>query len=187
MPSEEIDGLDGMEEVPEEVDEAPSEDVDLEEDLAEEEPEKPLTAKEKKALEKKEKEEAAAKAEAEASLDKGIVDEAAQKAAKTRQEARAKQKLQEASAPAPKFRTEFGDLAITVRPGHRSGKASSMLDAFASSPLVPTTLPIDPLNEEIKETEFQMNSLRFTIPRGKLVQVPQIVSDFINQTIYGRK
>lgn len=81
----------------------------------------------------------------------------------------------------------FGDLTVKEGPGLNTMKARNMLRAFQSSPLVPTVLPVDYLNPHVKDIEFQMQGVVFVLPLGEPLQVPQIVEQFIRQTVYGRK
>ena len=82
--------------------------------------------------------------------------------------------------------SDFGDIKVIFVSGGKSKKTAGMLEAMKESPLVTTVLPFDPLNPEMKSHTFKMNGLRFEVPVSEPVMVPQIVAQFIRQTIYSK-
>lgn len=94
-----------------------------------------------------------------------------------------------ASKGAKSNRTEgmeygMGDVRLD-RSVPMSGSATKYLNALLESPLTNAVIPPDFLNEE-SEHLFCIQSLRFFVPKGKIVRVPMLVAEEIRNSFAKR-
>ena len=66
-----------------------------------------------------------------------------------------------------------------------SAKATVYLGLLLKSPIVPSIIPPDVLNEDSEHT-FCINSLRIIVPKGRMVQVPFMLAEEIKQSFKNR-
>lgn len=78
----------------------------------------------------------------------------------------------------------LGDIRLD-RSVPMSGSASKYLNALLESPLTNSVIPPDFLNEE-SEHLFCIQSLRFFVPKGKIVRVPMLVAEEIRNSFAKR-
>lgn len=128
---------------------------------APEAPEAPLTKKELEALKKAQKE----LKEKEAEL----------KAKEEELDARAASPVETASTE------EVGTLgdATLDRSVPMTAKGGVYLEALLKSPLVSAFIPSDILNEGLTDHVFCINSLRVSVPRGRMLRVPEMLANEI--------
>lgn len=62
-----------------------------------------------------------------------------------------------------------------------TNKAKAMKEHLGKQALVKTLIPRDPREPKISFLRFNMNGLSFSLPKGKFVNIPEQVAQYINE------